>query len=194
MRRGAAHLTLVLGDPAKAEHLRCALEAHGVDHAAVVAQIGSVRRSLVLGENDFVVVCIALDRSSIDQHGQALRTLLSDNGCFPTQVRTVGLLSDLGLTREAAELGCDVYVEDSAQAAEVIRLIEETVAADPEAETPRRKLRFHGGWMYGSPQLPEELTLLVSSETGRRDTGPDTDPHTRPIDRSDGELRDPPGL
>src|SRR5262245_12037960 len=120
MKRGAAHLTIVLGEPGKADELRSALEQHGVEHAAVVAQISSVRRSLVLGENEFVVVCIALDQRTIDRHGAALRRLLADNHCFPTTVRTVGLLSDLGLTRDAAQLGCDVYVEDSAQAAKVI--------------------------------------------------------------------------
>ena len=167
MRRGQAHLTVVLGDPAKADQLRCALEDHGVDHAAVIARVSSIRRSLVLGENDFVVMCIALDKPTIARHGAALRSLLSDNRCFPTAVRTVGLLSDLGLTREAAELGCDVYVEDSATAAEAIRLLDDawTAEAEEPAESgPGRRLRIRGGWMFGRPDLPAELTSLVSME------------------------------
>ena len=168
MRRGPAHLTVILGDPAKADQLRSALEDHGVDHAAVIAQVSSIRRSLVLGENDFVVMCIALDEPTIARHGAALRNLLSDNRCFPTTVRTVGLLSDLGLTREAAELGCDVYVEDSATAAEAIQLLDEAWTAEAELEPgeslPGRRLRIRGGWMFGRPELPAELTSLVSME------------------------------
>ncbi len=165
MRSGAAHLTIVLGDPAKADELRSALDRHGVDYAAVVTQPRSIRRSLVLGENEFVVVCIALDGPTIRKHGKALRDLLSDHRCFPTAVRTVGLLSDLGLTREAAELGCDVYVEDSAHAATAIRLLEEGWAADEQRDAPRLRMRIRGGWMQGTPDLPTELTSLVS--TGR---------------------------
>ncbi len=186
MRGGAAHLTLVLGDPANAGQLRRALENHGVDHAAVVAQIGSVRRSLALGENEFVVVCIALDQSTIEQHGDSLKSLLSDNGCFPTRFRTVGLLSDLGLTREAAELGCDVYVEDSAQAAEAIRLLEEAQVDKPD-DAPPTRLRFHRGWMFGSPQLPRELAALVSAKPGP--LGPDQ-LNSHRIGRSGGDLGD----
>ncbi len=179
MRRGTAHLTIVLGDPAKADELRCALDRHGVDHAAVVTQPRSIRRSLVLGENDFVVVCIALDGPTIRKHGKALRSLLADHRCFPTAVRTVGLLSDLGLTREAAELGCDVYVEDSAHAATAIKLLDEAWATDKRREDPQRRMWIRGGWMKGSPDLPAEVTRLVS--TGRSITpGPAPDPDPVP--------------
>ena len=156
MRRGGIHLTLVLGDPATAGQLRCALQSHGVDHAAVVAHVSSIRRSLVLGENDFVVVCIALDRATIRRQGSQLRSMLSDHQCFPTAVRTVGLLTDLGLTREAAELGCDVYVDGSAQAARAIRLLDEAwgsggVPGGPPGRrarpmtTRRRRQAINGG-------------------------------------------------
>jgi hypothetical protein len=193
MKRGAAHLTIVLGEPGKADELRSALEEHGVEHAAVVAQISSVRRSLVLGENEFVVVCIALDQRTIDQHGPALRSLLADNQCFPTKVRTVGLLSDLGLTRDAAQLGCDVYVEDSAQAAKVIRMLDNAWAAEgseaPAVEVmPREdRLSIRRGWMFGSPRVPEEVTQLVSAEgraQARRMKLPD------PSDRTDKGFGD----
>ena len=178
MRRGQAHLTVVLGDPAKADQLRCALEEHGVDHAAVVARVSSIRRSLVLGENDFVIVCIALDGPTIARHGAALRSLLSDNQCFPTTVRTVGLLSDLGLTREAAELGCDVYVDDSAQAAQAIRLLDDAWSNEDDSmeSVPRsHQLRIHGGWMFGRPELPDRLTSLVSSDSPHRIEGSSED-------------------
>lgn len=162
MRRGAAHLTIVLGEPAKADELRTALDRHGVDHAAVVTHPWSIRRSLVLGENEFVVVCIALDKPTITEHGKALRSLLSDHRCFPTAVRTVGLLSDLGLTREAAELGCDVYVEDSAQAADAIRLLDDAWCNEEPDDEPGHRLRVRGGWMQGTPDLPVEVTTLIS--------------------------------
>jgi len=181
MRKGAAHLTIVLGDPAKADELRSALCRHGVDHAAVVTQPRSIRRSLVLGENEFVIVCIALDEPTMRAHGKALRRLLSDHRCFPTEVRTVGLLSDLGLTREAAELGCDVYVEDSAHAAAAIRLLDEAWATDAKPDGQQPCMRIRGGWMQGSPDLPSELTSLVS--TGKLNRFKD-------LDSSSTHLRD----
>ena len=169
MKRGAAHLTIVLGDPARAGRLRCALEAHGVDHAAVVAGVSSIRRSLLLGENDFVVVCIALDEATLARHGEGLRGLLADNRCFPTTVRTVGLLSSLGLNRQAAELGCNVYVDDSAHAAEVIRLLADDARPAEDGPTgrpatARSRWNIRSRWLFGSPQLPAELRSLVGSE------------------------------
>ncbi|MHC4415531.1 MAG: hypothetical protein ACYS0G_09625 [Planctomycetota bacterium] len=158
--------------------------AHGVDHAAVVAHVGSVRRRLVLGENDFVVVCIALDEPTIRRQGQALRSLLTDHRCFPTAIRTVGMLTDLGFTREVAELGCDLYVEDSAQAAKAIRLLDDAWKAEASAPTPGpvepgpalRRWQIHAGWMCGSPDLPAELTSLIPSGSGRAKPGPQSDP------------------
>ena len=102
MRRGAAHLILVVGEPARAAELQRAFEDQGADHAAVVTGVTSIRRSLVLGENDYVVVCIALSRATLDQEGQALRALLSDHNCFPTKFRTVGLLSEARLAAIAS--------------------------------------------------------------------------------------------
>ena len=184
MRREAAHLTIVVGDPAKADELRAALAKHGVDHAAVVTQPRSIRRSLVLGENEFVVVCIALDGPTIQRHGKALRSLLSDHRCFPTAMRTVGLLSDLGLTREAAELGCDVYVEDSAHAAAAIRLLEQGWATDENPDEPRLRMRIRGGWIQGSPDLPAELTSLISTgQSATPDPKRDLAPVQRPVQR-----------
>ena len=196
MRRGAAHLTVVFGDSATARQLRCALERHGVDHAAVGAHVNSIRRSLVPGENKSVVVCIALDKDTMDRHGPALKRLLSDHQCFPTTVRTVGLLSDLGLTREAAELGCDVYVENTAQAAQAIQLLDgSTEDKDLTAPAGPRRWHIQGGWMYGSPALPDELTSLIPADSGRAGYGiGDTDSFSpRRIDRSGVDFGDPSG-
>ena len=189
MRRGAAHLTFVLADPARAEKLRCVLEEHGVDYAAVVAHPWSVRRSLILDENDFVIMCIALDKPTLQRHGKALRSLLSDHRCFPTTLRTVGLLSDLGLTREAAELGCDVYVEDSVQAAKAIRLIEQ--ASSNMVHHKRDRLRLRGAWMVGSPRLPAEVMSLVSTEVAR--CGDLSSHSIDPFDRTGVDFGDPMG-
>lgn len=198
MRRGAAHLTLVVGNPSTAGQLQSALEGHGVDHAAVIAHVNSIRRSLVLGEKDFVVVCIALDEPTMKQHGKALRSLLSDHECFPTTVRTVGLLTDLGLTREVAELGCDVYVDNSAQAARAIRLLDDAWTAESDetaipdepgaAQTAEPgRWRIRGGWMFGSPELPVELTSLVPSDPS------DSTKTPRRSERADGDFEDLPG-
>jgi hypothetical protein len=140
-----------------------------VDHAAVVAGVSSIRRSLLLGENDFVVVCIALDEATLARHGEGLRGLLSDNRCFPTTVRTVGLLGSLGLNRQAAELGCNVYVDDSAHAAEVIRLLADDARPAKDGPTgrpsaARSRWNIRSRWLFGSPQLPAELKSLVGGE------------------------------
>ena len=176
MRRGAAHLTLVFGEPATAGQLRSALERHGVAHAAVVAHLGSIRRSLVLGENEFVVVCIAIDKPTIMRQGEELKGLLSDNHCFPTGLRTVGLLTDLGLTTAAAELGCDLYVDNSAEAAKAIRLLDDAWSQEEggaDAEPARRQWAIRSGWKFGTPQLPAELEplLVPSGTTGTEDPG-----------------------
>ncbi len=169
--------------------MRSVLEEHGVHYAAVVAHPWSIRRSLVLGENEFVILCIALDRSTLRQHGQALQSMLFDHRCFQTALRTVGLLSDLGLTREAAELGCDVYVEDSTQAAKVVRLLEEAWSKN---DRPRQHpLRLRGGWMVGSPKLPAEVMSLVSTEAAR--CGDLSSYSTDPFDRAGVDFRDPLG-
>ncbi|MCZ6612587.1 MAG: hypothetical protein O6941_08110 [Planctomycetota bacterium] len=189
MRSPRAHVTVVVGEPSTADELRRALTEHGVDHAAVVAHISSIRRSLVLGENDFVVVCIALDHPTLSRQGPALRSLLADHHCFPTAVRTVGMLTDLGFTREAAELGCDVYVKDSAQAAEAIRLLDDAWAAESSQPSPssaearpRHRWRIHGGWMHGSPELPAELTSLIpSSRSGCEKAHSESNPPARPL-------------
>jgi hypothetical protein len=132
-----------------------------------MAGVGSIRRRLVLGENDFVVVCIALDEPTLTRHGKALRKLLSDHRCFPTTVRTIGLLSSLGLNRQVAELGCNVYVDDSAHAARVVHLLEDDARpadADPGWNPAARESRWtiRGRWMFGSPDLPAELASLVA--------------------------------
>ncbi len=160
---------------------------HGVDHAAVVAHVNSIRRSLVMGENEFVVVCIALDQPTIMRHGEALRSLLSDHRCFPTKVRTVGLLSELGLTREVAELGCDVYVDSSAQAARAIRLLDDEWAAEADAAVRKsgRSWRIRSGWMCGTPELPVELMSLVQPPRGTDGMFPPP-----PVGGSDEEFGD----
>jgi hypothetical protein len=185
-------LTVVLGDPAIAGQLRCVLEAHGVDHAAVVAGVSTLRRNLLLGENDCVVVCIALDEPTLTRHGEALRQLLADHQCFPAAVRTVGLLSTLGLNRQAAELGCNVYVDDSARAAEAIRLLEDDArpakarADQRRAETaPAPRWSVRSRWMVGSPELPAGFTSLVGVEPATdRETGSDEAYCPDPVDGS----------
>ena len=209
MRNKAAHLTVVVGEPSTADVLRQALTRHGVDHAAVVAHVNSIRRSLVLGESDFVVLCIALDWETIKRHGRALRSLFADHRCFPTAVRTIGMLTDLGFTREVAELGCDVYVDDSEQAAQAIRLLEDawTAEATEQVAKPAANLHLHrwrigGGWMFGSPNVPDELTSLIP--TGLGNSGPRPLPNSnsrsvrpfqpRRIERTGSDFGDPSGL
>jgi hypothetical protein len=198
MKRGEAHLVIVLADPERAGPLRRALQTHGVGHAAIVAQVSSIRRRLVRSEHDFVVVCVGLDEATLARHGSALRQLLADHGCFPTSLRSVGLLDGLGLSRQAAELGCNVYVHDSDRAAEVIRLLEDDAAPEAAAYGSRsRELQWstQGRWMSGSPSLPSRFASAVGIDPASdrsREPGPAISPN--PVERPGGELGDRLGL
>lgn len=123
MNERVNHYTIIVGASPVAEDLRRWLVRRDMPHAGIAAHIGLLRRALVLSEHDLTITCIALDRVTLDRHGRQLRTLLADSDAFPTAVRSIGLLSDLGLTSEVAELGCDVYVQGVAQAVGISRQI-----------------------------------------------------------------------
>jgi hypothetical protein len=198
MKRGEAHLVIVLADPERAGPLRCALQAHGVGHAAVAAQVSSIRRRLVRSDHDFVVVCVGLDEATLNRHGTALRQLLADHGCFPTPLRSVGLLDGLGLSRQAAELGCNVYVHGSDRAAEVIRLLEDDAAPQASPVGPRlRGLQWstRGRWISGSPNLPPELASAVGIDpVPDRGREPGMAASPDPVERPGGKFGDRFGL
>lgn len=171
------HLTVVIGASGIAEELRRTLVQHNVAHAGVSNHLRGLRKSMVLGQNDLVVVCIALDRSTLSRHGRSLKTLLADNHCFPQMVRSVGLLTDMGLNRDAAEIGCDLYVDDSANAVSAVKLLtrrwkrtqnrrnalsSRSRLFGPFSENPHTNM-----WTWGDKSLPDELSSLVGKREDR---------------------------
>ena len=123
MEERISQIAVIIGASPLAEELRRTLVRTGVPHAGVSTNLRGLRRSLALGESSAAVLCIALDRTTLDRLGVELRTLLADYQGFGTDVRTVGLLSETGLTDEIVGLGCDLYVDDSALAAHVVDLL-----------------------------------------------------------------------
>ncbi len=199
MTKGAAHLTFVFGEPHVAAELKAALREHGVNHATVVAQLATIRRSLVLGESDFVVVCVSLEGSTVNEHGSGLRRLLADHQCFPSTLRTIGLLPEAGLSRQLAELGCDVYVESPSQAAEAIQLLERTWRRASSEAAERRgaqapQISIHSTWMGGSLEEADEVTSPIAEQAGGV-WSPGSVPPVSPrrTDRSGRDLEGPQG-
>ncbi len=122
-------LTLILDDPFTAQRMKFTLIQYGVQRAVVADHTGQVRRTLVLGADHLVVLCIALTQPTISRFGRAIQQLRADRDGFLTTLRLVGVLDDSGITTQAAQLGCDVYVENLSQAANVIHLLAEMCGA-----------------------------------------------------------------
>jgi len=197
------HLTLVIGASPMAGGLRRALQERGIPHAEVTSHLRGVRRLLVRGDHDLVVLCIVMDEPTLDRYGVHLRSLLRGHDCYPTELRTVGLLTDLGLTSEAAGLGCDLYVDGSGSGASLVDLL------DAELERPIDNRPGFGPGEVGtrrtidstdgrrSPTGPGELWLdrLRRAWTGRNSGRLDQRSASRgaPVDgRRTGRLADEP--
>jgi hypothetical protein len=123
MEERSSHLTVVIGASRVAEQLRRSLLRRQLSHSGISTHLRGLRRSLVLGENPLVVLCIALDEATLGRHGAVLKGLLADRRSFSCHFRSVGLLDGRGLTSAAAELGCDVYVNDLRQAGRAMQLL-----------------------------------------------------------------------
>ena len=122
-------LALILDEPYAAQLMKSTLIQYGVQRAVVADPSVQIRRSLVLGANQLVVVCIALTQPTISRFGRAIQQLRADRNGFLTPLRLVGVLTGAGVTTQAAQLGCDVYVENLSQAAKVIHLLAEMCGA-----------------------------------------------------------------
>lgn len=122
-------LVLILDEPYAAQLMKATLIKYGVQRAVVADPTVQIRRSLVLGANRLVVVCIALTEPTISRFGRAIQKLRADRNGFLTPLRLVGVLNGAEVTTRAAQLGCDVYVENLAQAANVIHLLAEMCGA-----------------------------------------------------------------
>jgi hypothetical protein len=180
MEERADHLAVVIGASSIAEDLRRSLVQHGVKHAGVTSHLRGLRRTMVLPESneELVVVCVSLDRTTLDRHGEDLRQLLADHHCSRRGIRSVGLLTGLGFTRDVAEMGCDVYVEDSGQAARAVRLLARKWRSNRRPQAPvamssrarrNQEITRSDVWMWGTDVLPIELEPLLSTRQSRRD-------------------------
>jgi len=131
------HFAVVIGASGAAEELRRSLMRGGVAHAGIASHLRGLRQRLLTGRQSSVVLCVALDRTTLHRHGRALRTLLADIQGMPGAIRSVGLVTDEGLTSRVAQVGCDIYVQS---ATEAIRAIECYRNSDPcrGAPTSRR--------------------------------------------------------
>ncbi len=149
-------LVLILDEPYAAQLMKATLIQYGVQRAVVADPTVQIRRSLVLGANQLVVVCIALTEPTISRFGRAIQKLRADRNGFLTPLRLVGVLDGAGVTTRAAQLGCDVYVENLSQAANVVHLLAEMCGARRaklrRANPPGHRAddqRHDLAWMYG---------------------------------------------
>ena len=147
-------LALILDEPYTALLMKATLIQYGVQRAVVADHTVQIRRTLVLGANQLVVVCIALTDPTISRFGRAIQRLRADRNGFLTPLRLVGVVDGAGVTTRAAELGCDVYVENLSQAANVIHLLAEMCGAR------RAKLRWANPPGHGANDRRHELAWM----------------------------------
>ena len=169
MEERSNHITVIIGASEVAEDLRRRLVRRKVAHAGVATHLRGLRKSMALGHSDLMIVCIALDQPTIHRHGNSLRKLLADCHCFPQAVRSVGLLPEVGLTRDTAEMGCDVYAQDSAAAARAVQLLTKRwqLQKNRQRSTYRRKRPAASStnrhvWVWGTDQIPQEFSSIFS--------------------------------
>jgi hypothetical protein len=158
------HVHLIIGASEPAEKLRRYLVRTGKPHAGATSHLRGLRGCLAMsGEDQEVTVYVALDGTTVGRHGRALRTLMADLQGRPGSVRSIGLLSEIGLTTEAAEIGCDVYVDSSREARRVGRMLHrgEDRRAVRESRHHARRLRRHQqtAWLPGpaGPAREEDI-------------------------------------
>lgn len=147
-------LALILDEPYTALLMKATLIQNGVQRAVVADHTVQIRRTLMLGANQLVVVCIALTEPTISRFGRAIQRLRADRNGFLTPLRLVGVLDGAGVTTRAAELGCDVYVENLSHAANVIHLLAEMCGAR------RAKLRLANPPGHGADDRRHELAWM----------------------------------
>lgn len=183
MEERSSHLTIVIGASTVAEELRRSLVQRGAFHAGVATHMRGLRRSMFAGETDLVILCIALDQSTLRRHGAAFRKLIADGHGFPQAVRTVGLLTEAGMTRDLAAIGCDVYTHDSAEAIRAIRQLANRWRTQRTRKAITRREPAPAGlnsvdaepWMWRSAPLPVDFSFLHDSSPERLTANASTD-------------------
>jgi hypothetical protein len=123
MEASGDHLAIVIGASPTAEALRQILVAHGAPHTGVAGHLRGLRRGLFLGRPEMTAVCVALDRTTIDRYGEALRTLVADFKGFPSPIHSIGLVPPSTMMSRVVHMGCDVYVGSVGEATDVIQML-----------------------------------------------------------------------
>lgn len=123
MEASGDHLAIVIGASPTAEELRQFLVAQGAPHVGVASHLRGLRRSLFFGRPEMTAVCVALDRATIDRHGEALRTLVADFKGFPSPINTIGLVPPSMMMSRVVHMGCDMYVGTVGEATDVIQML-----------------------------------------------------------------------
>jgi len=178
MKQLTNHLTMVVGGSDLADDLRRQLVQRDIEHVGVMTHLRGVRSSLVTGQYDVFVLCIVLDERTVRQFGEEIRRLLQDHACHQTVIRSIGLIPDEALHRDALALGCDVYVAETGQAVEMIEEVAAT-AIRRATHTPwlvEPTARITDGplvWSHGMSVRESQARLLAT----RRYFGPDADAH-----------------
>jgi hypothetical protein len=176
------HLTVVIGASSVAEDLRRSLVQHGESHAGVTTHLRGLRRTMVLPkkQDELVVVCVSLDRATMERHGSSVRRLLADHQGPRRCVRSVGLLASPGLTREMAEMGFDVFVEDAVQAVKAVKLLarkwrdnrrRQAAAARALRADRLKDVTQSEVWSWDLDIQPTSLEPLASNRPAKRDQG-----------------------
>ena len=181
MEERSDHLTVVIGASSVAEELRRSLVQFGAAHAGVTTHLRGLRRSMVLPnkKDELVVVCVSLDRATLDRHGKAVRRLLAEHHTSPRGVRSVGLLTGMGLTREVAEMGFDVLVANCDQAIRAVRLLSRKwratrrrLAAEARLLRSQRmkEITQTDVWNWGIELSPDQFESSFSNRPARHDS------------------------
>jgi hypothetical protein len=125
MDGSVSHCTFVIGASDLADQLRRSLVQRKIPHAGVTTHLRGLRHSLVRGEHDVTVVCIAMDDGTLDRFGDELRSILMDYGCVDAGLCSIGLLPQAELTPEAASVGCNVFVHGIEKAVDAIEALQQ---------------------------------------------------------------------
>lgn len=169
MRGRGGSITILVGATDATEELRRRLTRTGAPHAGAAQHLRGLRRAIRLGWEDLVVLCVALDRATIERYGDSLARLLSDRVAMPGRVHAIGVLTE-ELTAEEAQIGCDVYVRSARGAEEMLAAYRTRIV------TPAHRLFFDDGTDDG-PELAGELRRWVcdvdrdANRAGRDDDG-----------------------
>jgi hypothetical protein len=157
------HFAVVIGASRTAEQLRRYFVTRGTPYTGVATHLRGLRRGLLLGRPEMAIVCVALNRPTLDRHGEDLQRLMADLRGFPTPVHSIGLVPPSTLLSHVAHLGCDIYVGGLEEATDVMAVLRRRWQRDHVAARRAELLRLWdeeapgpeagGRWTSSSPRI-----------------------------------------